>query len=101
MRKHGVISLSVILLVAVSVGCSRHPNDEQIQKDIQTKAAADPETKDAPITVSAKEGRVTLIGKVRSEAAGKKLKKIAQEEPGVAEVDDETSIDESLLPQRR
>lgn len=98
MRKQLVLQLSLILFVTLSVGCSRHPSDEHIQKDIETKAAADPETKDAAISVAAKEGKVTLKGKVPSEAAGRELKKIAQEEPGVSEVDDETSIDTSLAP---
>jgi BON domain len=93
MRKHLILHLSLILLVALSVGCSRRPSDEQIQKDIQTKAAADPATKDSAVAVTAKEGKVTLTGKVPNEAAGKELEKIAKEEPGVSDVDDQTSID--------
>lgn len=97
MSKRTILHLSLILFVALSVGCNSHPSDEQIQKDIQTKATADPETRDSAIHVAAKEGKVTLTGTVRNEAAGREMKKIAKEEPGVIDVDDETSIDTEAM----
>src|SRR5262249_17589380 len=66
---------------------------EQIAKDIQQKAAADEDTKDAPVKVEAKQGKVTLTGKVRTPAGKKKLQQIADNEPGNAGVEDQTSID--------
>lgn len=93
MRNPQLLYLPLILIVALTAGCSSRSSDEQIQKDIQTKAAADPETKDSTITVAANKGKVTLTGKVPNDAAGKALQKIAKEEPGVSDVDDETSID--------
>lgn len=92
-----MLQLSSMLFVALTLGCNRHPSDEQIQEDIQTKAAADTETKDSAVKVAAEDGKVTLTGSVRNEAAAKELKKIAKEEPGVTEVDDQTSIDMSAL----
>lgn len=97
MSKRAILHLSLILFVALSVGCNSHPSDEQIQKDIQTKAAADPETRDSAIHVAAKDGKVTLTGTVRNEAAGREMKKIAKEEPGVIDVDDQTSIDTEAM----
>lgn len=97
MSKRAILHLSLILFVALSVSCNSHPSDEQIQKDIQTKAAADPETRDSAIHVAAKDGKVTLTGTVRNEAAGREMKKIAKEEPGVIDVDDETSIDTEAM----
>ena len=91
-----ILRLSSILCVALLVACNKRPSDEQIQKDIQTKATADPQTKDSAVTVTAKEGKVTLAGSVRNEAAGREIKKLAQEEPGVTDVDDQTSIDTSM-----
>jgi BON domain len=85
--------VSLILLLILAVGCSRRPNDAQIQQDIQEKTAADPETKDAEVTVVAKEGKVTLSGKVKTPAAQKKVEQIAQQEPGNTGVDDQTSIE--------
>ena len=97
MSKRAILHLPLILFVALSVGCNSHPSDEQIQKDIQTKAAADPETRDSAIDVAAKDGKVTLTGTVRNETAGRKMKKIAKEEPGVIDVDDQTSIDTGAM----
>ena len=97
MSKRSILHLSLILFVALSVGCNSHPSDDHIQKDIETKAAADPETRDSAIHVAANDGKVTLMGTVRSEAAGREMNKIAKEEPGVIDVDDQTSIDTGAM----
>ena len=92
MHKPFALSISVVLLLTM-IACSKRANDDQIQKDIQTKAAADPDTKDSPVTVEAKEGKVTLTGKVTTPAAQQKLEQIAKDEPGTTGVDDQTSVD--------
>jgi hypothetical protein len=79
------------------MACSRRPSDDQIAKDIHDKAAADPETKESPVKVEAKEGEVTLSGKVRTPAAQKKLEQIAREEPGSTKVDDQTTVDPDAI----
>jgi predicted component of type VI protein secretion system len=58
MRKNVMLHLSVVLLLTLAVGCYSHPSHEEIQKDIQAKAATNPETKDSDITVLAKEGKL-------------------------------------------
>ena len=65
MHKRLAISISVILLL-ITIACSKRPNDEQIQKEIQNEVDADPDTRDAAITVESKDGKVTLTGKVAS-----------------------------------
>ena len=92
MHKHLTLSVFLAVLLGISIGCNNRASDEQIQKDIQAKAAADAETKDSDVTVASKKGKVTLSGKVRTPAAQQKLEQIAREEPGAAEVDDQTSI---------
>ena len=92
MHKRLAISISVILLLT-TIACSKRPNDEQIQKDIQTKAAADPDTRDSAITVESKDGKVTLTGKVATPAAQQKLEQIAKDEAGATGVDDQTAVD--------
>ncbi|HXW91499.1 MAG TPA: BON domain-containing protein [Terriglobales bacterium] len=87
---------TLILLVALSTGCSKRPNDEQIKTDIQTKVAADPDTKDSDLTVTSNQGKVELQGRVPSSTARTKLQQIAKAEPGVSDLDDETSVDPSL-----
>lgn len=81
------------ILLALSIACSRRPSDDQMAKDVQDKAAVDPDTKDSPIKVEAKEGKITLSGKVRTPAAQQKLQQIAREEPGNTSVDDQTIVD--------
>jgi len=93
-----MLHLFLIVCLALWAGCSRHPSDDQIQKDIETKAAADPATKDSDVAVTSKEGKVTLTGKVKDDAAGKEYQKIAKEEPGVSDVDDQTSIEPKVRP---
>jgi hypothetical protein len=94
-----MLHLCLIATVALSVvGCSPRHSDQQIQEDIQTKVAADPDTKASNVTVASNQGKVTLTGKVRDDVADKKLQKIAKEQPGVSEVDDQTSIDTNASP---
>lgn len=82
-------------LLALSLGCSRKPNDDAISKDIQQKLAADPDTKDANITVTSKDGQVALTGKTPSPAARPKAEQIAKAEPGVSSVDDEVAVEQA------
>jgi len=98
MKVRTILPLILILQLAIGIGCNKNTgtgSDEQIEKDIQTKAASDPETKDSTVTVTAKSGKVTLAGTVKNSAAAKKLEKIATEEPGVSDVDDQTAIDQA------
>jgi hypothetical protein len=96
MRVHASF-LSIALLPAVlglSIACSKaKPSDDTITKDVQTKVAADPDTRDSQVTVAAKEGKVTLTGKVKSPVAQKKVEQIARQEPGVAAVDDQIAVE--------
>ncbi|MGC1452773.1 MAG: BON domain-containing protein [Candidatus Sulfotelmatobacter sp.] len=96
MHKHLTLFISLVILLA-TIGCTRNAKDDQIQKDIQEKATTDPETKDSEVTVAAKEGKVTLSGKVRTPAAQQKLEQIAKEEPGTAAVDDQTTIEPDAM----
>jgi BON domain len=86
---------SLLLLTALITalpGCSRRASDEAMAKDIQGKISSDPDTSDSPVTVAAKDGKVTLSGSVRSPAAQQKIDQIAHEEPGARDVEDQTTI---------
>ncbi len=94
MRKHRR-SISILLFTAslgLSMACSKHPNDDAIAKNIQTKVATDPDTKDSNVSVIAKDGKVTLTGRVKSSAAQQKVEQIAKEEPGASGIDDQTAV---------
>ena len=91
--RNAVISIVLTILVGLSIACSSRPNDETIVKDIQNKAATDPDTKDSQVSVAAKDGKVTLTGEVKTPAAQQKLEQIAHDEPGASGVDDQTTIE--------
>jgi hypothetical protein len=88
-------TISVLLLgvsMLLSVACSRRPSDDTITKDIQSKVATDPATKDSQVNVVAKDGKVTLSGAVSDPTAQQKVEQIAREEPGVAGVENRTTV---------
>lgn len=95
-QKCSACIVSFLLLLTLTLGCSRRSADDKMADDIREKVAADPETRDSKVTVKAKEGKVTLSGKVKSPSAQKRVEEIANEEPGHQGVDDQTTIDPEL-----
>ena len=93
-----LIPLCLLVLISISVSCSRKPNDEAIAQDIQKKASADPAAQEAQMTVECDHGVVTLKGKAKTEAVRHEVEAIAKEEPGVTSVQNEATIDENLAP---
>lgn len=96
MRNRALLHVWLIFIVVIWLGCSKRPNDEQIKSDIQAKVAADPETKDSDVTVTAKNGNVAIEGKVSTATARKKVESIAKAEPGVSKLDDLTVIEPTV-----
>jgi hypothetical protein len=92
-----VATLLVSTLLGVAVGCSKHPNDEALAKDVQSKVAADPVAKDSAVSVTAKDGKVTLKGTVKNPATQQRVEQIAREESGATGVDDETAVPPELV----
>ncbi len=93
-------TISVLLvgaLLGFLVACSRKSGDDVIAKDIQNKVATEPETKDSQVSVVVKDNKVTLSGKVSTPSAQQKLEQIAHEEPGVADVDDQTTVEPEAM----
>jgi hypothetical protein len=86
------------LLVGSLTACSHRPSDETVAKDIQSKVATDPDTKDSQVNVAAKDGKVALSGKVTTPAARQKVEQIAQSEPGVTSVDDQSTVEPEATP---
>lgn len=95
MQKNQMRVLFIILLNLVagcSFGCSHHPNDDVIAKDIQTKVAADPDTKNANLQVVSKDGKVTLTGSVQTAAEQQKAEQIAHDEQGTVAVENQIVV---------
>jgi BON domain len=88
----------VSALLSFSVGCSKPANDDTIARDVQSKVTADPITEDSAVSVTAKDGKVTLRGTVKNQAAQKRVEQIAHEEPGATGVDDETAVMSPPVP---
>ena len=95
-RNSVVLIFAFSVLMVLSLSCSRRSSDDKITKDIQEKVAQDPETKDSQVVVAAKDGKVTLTGKVKSANAQKKLDQIASEEAGGTPPDDQTTVDPEM-----
>lgn len=85
-------SLFLTALLVFAVGCSKEANDDTIAKDVQSKVAADPVTKDSAVFVTAKDGKVTLRGTVKDTSTQQRVEQIAHDEPGTKGVNDETAV---------
>ena len=94
--KSAISILLLIVLFGLLIGCSHDSNDVKIAKDIKDKVAAGQDTKDSQINVAAKDGKVTLTGKVKTPTAQREIERIAHEEPGITDVDNNTTIDPDL-----
>ena len=89
--------LLLTAFIGFSIACSRRPSDDKIVKDVQEKVAADPDTKNSQLSVAAKDGKITLNGKVATPTAQKKVEEIAQQEPGSTGVDNQTTVDPEVI----
>jgi hypothetical protein len=85
-------TLPIIGVFFFAIGCFNRPNDATIAQDVQSKLAADPATKDSAVTVTAKDGKVTLTGTVKDAATQQKAEQIAHDEPGATTVEDQTAV---------
>jgi BON domain len=90
--KTRVATFLVSAMLGLTVGCSKHASDDTIAQDVQTKVASDPVTKDSAVSVTAKDGKVTLRGTVKDTATQQRVEQIAHDEPGATGISDETAI---------
>lgn len=93
---HLIRSVMISIVVAGALlgvsACSKRVSDDTIVTDIQDKVTADPVTKGSKVKVASKNGRVTLTGTTKSQAAQQRLEQIAGDEPGATDVNDQTTI---------
>jgi hypothetical protein len=92
MRRTAVCCFLVSL--SLLAGCSKKTNDQKIVADIQKMTADDPVAQGSQVNVDSNQGKVTLTGKAKSSAARDEIEKIARQEPGVTEVDNQASSDD-------
>jgi hypothetical protein len=89
--KKGTLAL-LVGGVLVFAGCGAKVSDDAIAKDVQDKVSADPATKDSPVNVTVKDGKVTLRGTVKDQATQQRMEEIAKATPGAAGVEDQTAV---------
>src|SRR5438094_7078644 len=94
MHKNKIGVLALVLMLTMSVSCSRigKPSDDAITTDIKAKMFSDPTLKIATVDVVSKQGEVTLTGQVPDDAARLAAYKIASETNGVSRVNDQMSV---------
>ena len=88
--------LPLLVFLSFFPACTRRSADDKMAEDIRQKVATDPDTRDSQVAVAAKDGKVTLSGKVRTPVAQKRIEEIAAEEPGGKGVEDQTTIDPDI-----
>jgi hypothetical protein len=89
-RKLLLSTLSLSLLLAFA--CNNKPSDDAIATSIKAKLYSEPLLKSASVEVIAKDGIVTLSGKVPDDAARLAAQHIAATTPGVKTVVDQTTM---------
>ena len=73
-------------------GCGAKVSDDAIAKEVQDKVSSDPTTKDSPVNVTVKNGKVTLRGTVKDAATQQRMEEIAKSTPGATGVEDQTAV---------
>ena len=94
MRKFKIGLLVLLLAVSFTASCSRlrAPSDDAIATDIKAKMFSEPLLKNASVEVSTHGGVVTLTGHVPDDSAHLAAYKIATQEKGVSQVNDQISV---------
>jgi hypothetical protein len=79
-------TLPLALVLALTVACTKAPNDAQVGSDIQSKLGADSGLQNKQLTVQSDKGTVTLSGTVENDAQREAAAKYAASVPGVKQV---------------
>jgi len=82
--RQGTLAALLVGGMLAFAGCGAKVSDDAIAKDVQGKVSSDPTTKDSPVNVTVKDGKVTLRGTVKDAATQQR-----------------TLLRPSLLPQER
>jgi BON domain len=91
MRQRSMLSIAV-LAIALAAGCAKKPDDAALVTNIESQMFSDPQLKDANLQVTSSQGKVTLSGTVPSDAAHLEAYKIASKNAGVANVNDQITV---------
>ena len=90
--RQGTLAALLVGGMLVFAGCGAKVSDDAIAKDVQGKVSSDPTTKDSPVNVTVKDGKVTLRGTVKDAATQQRMEEIAKSTPGATGVEDQTTV---------
>jgi BON domain len=83
---NSVVAVLLIAVLAMTVGCTKAPNDGQLTQQIQTKLGHDSGLQDKSITVQTQDGVVTLSGSVDNDAQRVAAARYASDTAGIKQV---------------
>jgi len=88
---------AIVLILAVTLGCSKPPNDTQIANDVEAKISADSGLHDKQLVVQAASGTVTLSGEVDNDAQRDAAARYAASVSGVKQVVNNLQVGASVV----
>jgi BON domain-containing protein len=92
MLRRKILFSSLSLFLLFSFACNNKPSDDAVSTSIKAKLYSEPLLKSTSVDVTAKDGIVTLSGKVPDDAARLAAQHIAATTPGVKTVVDQTTM---------
>lgn len=95
MRRLRHLPLALFFVLALLTGCASKPNDAQLTTNLKAQMFSDPQTKNANLQISVKDGVATLSGTAPSDASRYEAYKIAASTPGISKVNDEVAVQAS------
>ena len=95
MHRLGNLLLGLVFAASLAA-CHGKPDDSTITNDISNKIAANPIAQGSRVSVESHDGQVTLKGTAKTLEAQKEVVAVAEAEPGVKSVNDETSIGQDV-----
>jgi osmotically-inducible protein OsmY len=80
------VGVAILLLACVLAGCKKGPDDDTLAQNVKAKISADPKLGPQAISVTAKDGVVTLSGTVNTDADKSSAETLAKSVDGVKSV---------------
>lgn len=100
MKKTSFYIFLLLIIWTGIAGCTQKPGDDAIATDIKAKMFSDPELKTLPITLTVKNGEVTLTGEAPSPELQQRASRLAASATGVTNVVDLIKVQEAQIADR-
>ena len=86
------LPLAFLFALVLFAGCASKPDDAQLTTNLKAQMFSDPQTKNANLQISVKNGIATLSGTTPSDASRYEAYKIASGTSGISKVNDEMTV---------